>query len=514
MKKFTGKRFLKTVSMLMAVAMLAGCGGAASSGDSAASTTGSTPGQDGDYPVLRMNYCIIYGNADEKKVEDALNKILREKAHAEVDLVGIEFANWTTQLNLMLTGGDDALDIFTSFWYSPLSSLKANGQVAELDDLLATQAPEVKAYYDNYPQVLDCARIDGKLYGIPSITAWSSPNIYVVKKADSDAAGIDWSKIHTLDDTTQAMLKMKEKNPSAYYIPGSTETYWVPKGIDYLGDTNYLGVLTDPTNSTKVENYYESDYFLDLLKNVKIWKDNDLISPDPLSNSNPTLLSLQYGIANGIPGYSWSVDDFCYEANATQQYGSDLVGSEIGDRLLTSGNVTTYMWHISSFCKQPEAAMRVLNVLFTDPEAANLLANGIEGLNYEMNDQGQMTYPEGKDITTAGWNTQSGLYFPNSTLCPAWDYQPTDIYDQMNQTNKDAKVSLALGFSFDSSSVSDQVTACANVISQYYMPLMYAEVNIDEVLPQFQQALHDAGIDQIIAEKQKQLDAWLAAKGE
>ena len=38
------------------------------------------------------------------------------------------------------------------------------------------------------------------------------------------------------------------------------------------------------------------------------------------------------------------------------------------------------------------------------------------------------------------------------------------------------------------------------------------EVDIDEVLPVFQQALHDAGIDDIIAEKQAQLDAWLAAK--
>ena len=31
-------------------------------------------------------------------------------------------------------------------------------------------------------------------------------------------------------------------------------------------------------------------------------------------------------------------------------------------------------------------------------------------------------------------------------------------------------------------------------------------------LPVFQKALHDAGIDAVIAEKQAQLDAWLAAK--
>ena len=72
--------------------------------------------------------------------------------------------------------------------------------------------------------------------------------------------------------------------------------------------------------------------------------------------------------------------------------------------------------------------------------------------------------------------------------------------------------SKALGFTFDPSPVADQVTACANVIAQYYLPLINGEVDIDSVLPVFQQALRDAGIDNIIAEKQAQLDAWLASK--
>ena len=60
------------------------------------------------------------------------------KVGAKLDIVGIEFGSWTTQLNLMLTGGPDSLDIFTSFWYAPLNQLYANGQVAPLDDLIAS----------------------------------------------------------------------------------------------------------------------------------------------------------------------------------------------------------------------------------------------------------------------------------------------------------------------------------------------------------------------------------------
>ena len=89
-----------------------------------------------------------------------------------------------------------------------------------------------------------------------------------------------------------------------------------------------------------------------------------------------------------------------------------------------------------------------------------------------------------------------------------------DLAERVKQLNTEAKPSLALGFVFDSSAVTNQITACANVIAQYYVPLMYGEVDIDEYLPIFNQALHDAGIDDIIAAKQEQLDAWLTAKGE
>ena len=107
-----------------------------------------------------------------------------------------------------------------------------------------------------------------------------------------------------------------------------------------------------------------------------------------------------------------------------------------------------------------------------------------------------------------------GGTLPNSLLTPTQNYQMKDLPERVAQLNKEAKASLALGFVFDSSAVTNQITACANVIAQYYVPLMYGEVDIDEFLPIFNDALHAAGIDEIIAAKQTQLDAWLAAKGE
>lgn len=505
----------KIVACLLAASMVGslvvGCGSSPSK--QGGEGTGSEESGSDDYPVIKMAYSIVFPSPDEGAIEEELNKIMREKAHAEVDLVGVEFGNWATQLNLMLTGsGDESLDLFNSFWYTSVANLVSNGQVMELDELLDNEGKDTKALFtEGLEDYLGCGQVNGKQYGIPCMYSYCTENIYYARTEDVAKANVDWSQVNSIDTMSEAILKIKEANPDNAYIPGATEPYWVPKSIDYLGDTNYLGVLTNPTESTKVENYYESEYFLNFLGHVKEWKANGVFSPDPLSNSNPSLMNLLMGVTNGTPGYAWDAS-VSMEATAAQN-NIELDGTNVTDALSTTSDATTYMWHISSFCKNPEAAMKVLNVLYTDPEAAQLVANGVEGLDYELNEDGQMVYPEGKNsMADLGWAAASMAYWPNVMLCKTWYYEPEDIYDQMLEKNKTCDKSLALGFTFDSTNVADQITACNNVVSQYYTPLMYGEVDIDSTLPKFQADLKQAGIDEIIAEKQKQLDAWLEAK--
>ena len=56
------------------------------------------------------------------------------------------------------------------------------------------------------------------------------------------------------------------------------------------------------------------------------------------------------------------------------------------------------------------------------------------------------------------------------------------------------------------------MAACSSVVDQYYLPLINGEMDPESGLATLQQALKDAGVDKIVAEKQAQLDAWLAAK--
>lgn len=473
----------------------------------------------GSYPVIRLMQHRFTPEqcSAEAEIEEALNKIFREKCGCEVDIIFLSFGDVPDKLNLLLTGGKDSLDIFSSLTFSNTADMAAAGQVLDITPYMENELKETYEMYSKYPGVLDCTTVDGKIYGIPSMTAWSSPNIYAVKKSYADDAGVDMSKVTSMDELTTALIAMKEAHPEAYFIPASgAHQYFWPKGMDYLGDDSYLGVILNPDKNTKIENYYESELFLNHLANVKVWQEHEILLPDAASNGldAAAFLGVQNGYTVGSTGYAQDLDEWLYETNYNHTYGDEeMVGCYLNERYLATGNVTTYQWHVTPFGEHPELACKVLNELFTNKEAAMLLVNGIEGEHYVINDKGQLEYPEGVNSDNSTWYSGfGGAYEPNSLFLPAWYYQLPNLSEIYEQSNKEAIPSLALGFVANTENIADQIGACNNVIAQYYLPLINGDVNIDEVLPVFQQALRDAGIDDIIAEKQAQLDAWLANK--
>lgn len=137
------KKILALMMAVILVLSLAACGSSGSSapaanGSSAAGGSGApaAPSGSGEYPVIRWAYSTMWNNDSEPAVEAAMNEILRESCGAEIDLVAVDFSSMQQQYNLLLSGGKDTIDIFSSFWYLPLSTLVANGQVADIGELV------------------------------------------------------------------------------------------------------------------------------------------------------------------------------------------------------------------------------------------------------------------------------------------------------------------------------------------------------------------------------------------
>ena len=116
------------------------------------------------------------------------------------------------------------------------------------------------------------------------------------------------------------------------------------------------------------------------------------------------------------------------------------------------------------------------------------------------------------NAVTTGWPSGMGTAWPNVTLSRPWAPNPPDLYQQWLETNDACIKSPAFGFVFDSSKVSNEIAACTNIVSQYQAALLLNIGNQDELLKEFRKKLHDSGIDEIVQEKQRQLDEYLASK--
>ena len=92
------------------------------------------------------------------------------------------------------------------------------------------------------------------------------------------------------------------------------------------------------------------------------------------------------------------------------------------------------------------------------------------------------------------------------------DYNGPTFFEDLIQFKKDTMKSKAYGFFFDTSSVVDQYSACSNVMDKYYKALLAGTVDPESTIAQANGELEAAGLQDILTEKQKQLDDFFAQK--
>ena len=150
--------------------------------------------------------------------------------------------------------------------------------------------------------------------------------------------------------------------------------------------------------------------------------------------------------------------------------------------------------------------------MYSDTEVINLLDWGIEGKHYVKLDDGRIDYPQGVNETNTGYGMNTGWQFGNQLLSLIWKDDPSSLWKDMETFNRTATLSKALGFTFDATQVKTQYAAVNNVLNQYRLGLECGVLDPSDALSAANQKMAAAGIDKIIAEKQKRLDAWSKTK--
>ena len=502
------------ISMLAAT--FTSCGGSSSSGSTgnnggdAAQGEAYTPNPDEEPYNVKFLYLLAQEGDHYDDIKAAVNEQCLKDINMTVEFIPVTYGTMDTTLNMMLPAGE-ALDVFTT-WGSNSSTYLDSGYIRNWADY-EQNLPDVKEWLgDN----INCCYIGDTWVVIPSNyerCAWTSFLVRndILQELGHDVSeyeGIDVTDFSSFDKLTELFAEVKAAHPEMTVING-TMAMGMQNACYVDGLSDGFGVLENYGQTTTVTNWYESEQWKQICELNKVWYDAGYASADIVTNQDsiePLLKAgnLFCGICNAKPNT---------KAEKLSQCAQDIEVIKISSTMLYTGNFTNG-FSLASASEDPAKAAAWYNWAFTSQEFNDLINWGIEGVDWVENDQGLATYPEGKDATSVGYHNDYGWIYPNQMVVHAWEGNDPDVWDSYIEFNKGDYVSKGHGFRYNNAPVIDQVVACTAVQDQYRKSRVYGAVaDIDATIAEFNEKLYAAGLQDIIDEKQRQLDEFLAAKG-
>lgn len=375
------KKFLSLLLALsMICVMLTGCGGnktpASSSGAGSGSGSGAGTGDgtidfdEEPYEVSIQFVGMFEENNDIENVEAALNEITLEKINCTVDIVPLFIGNLPNDTSRRVAG-DEKLDIVTVGLTQPVSSMVPLGLLLPLDDLLAERGQDA---LEATADVAEGQKIDGQTYGLTGYIYAAASGGFVYNKTLADEYGIKMHDGMTMDELSAVAEQLKPHGVALTTFGMSTEiNYKFGHGGEYYGTGAAFGGILDPVNSTEIVNVYDTQEMRDYYKAVKAWNDNGYLMPGQLTD---TVQPQEYFNQQKFFGTytAYTADQIAAWVNSN--FEVDVIS--LNDPVISTGGVAEFMLGIASNCKRPDKAMDLINLIYADPEEANLLQYGEE----------------------------------------------------------------------------------------------------------------------------------------
>ncbi|HZG84041.1 ABC transporter substrate-binding protein [Paenibacillus sp.] len=508
MNKSVKAKALAIILTIMMTVLLTACSPNQGSNLNASSNESESSTQTTNEPPVELVMSISSElPADTQLVLDELNKYLIEKVNAKLKIIGVPFGSYSQQINLMMTG-QEQLDLMITGPALGFVGQAGKNQLTDLDEYLRSQGQGILDVADK--DMLKVGQVNGKTYAIPIIGQSVQGKGLILRKDLADKYNIDMTKIKTVDDVEPVLQILKENEPDLIPLvptrPGVSIVQYFETG-DNLSDDHYIGFLPNFDNGLKIVNYYETQEYKDLVNRMKKWYDAGYLLKDGTTNNEQGKALVLANRAAAVFGPIGVESDAAYSKNT---FGTEVVRAMISEPSVTTATASQILWSIPRHSKHPEKAMEVLNLMYTDATFLNLLVYGIEGKHYIKLDDGRIDFPEGMTRKNSPYPGHLYFLFGNVYLNYVKVPVEADIHERRRASYEQAIKSKALGFNFDTTPVKTKYAAVVSVVNKYKLGLESGMLDPEKVLPEFISQLKTAGIDEIIAEKQKQLDEWAA----
>ncbi|WP_314590487.1 ABC transporter substrate-binding protein [Paenibacillus terrigena] len=496
MKKQWLKLFAGVISFVL---VLTACGGAKEEQKAAEGN------QNEELPPVELvwNFPLSAIPQDLATVQEAVNKITKEKINATVKLQAHTFADYNQKMNTIVASGEKYDVAWVANWNWDYLQNQSKGAFLELDDLIQQNAPDLLKSMPDF--VWDAAKIQSKIYAIPNYQTVTKKEGFVIQKRFADKYKLDVSTIKKFEDI-EPFLKQIKEGEAPDVVPflndktGRFSLMYQSQGLEAI--TNVVGVeLQNPDKPINLLETQQYKHYLDVMRD---WYTKGYINENAatLKNKNDIIKTGNAAVQfhNVLkPGGE-------VEAKAANG-GNDVIYVPITDAYASTGTVITTMQSISKNSKNPERAMMFINLLNTDKELYNTISYGVEGKHYKkVSDNVVQINKDGGYAPNANW------VFGNTFNAYLVEGMDPSVMEQTKKENESATKSPLMGFKFDNTPVMAEIANLATVIDEHLPGLDTGTVDPNTNLKVFQDKLKLAGIDKVIDEMAKQIEAWKQTK--
>ncbi|MFD2329877.1 ABC transporter substrate-binding protein [Cohnella sp. GCM10020058] len=511
-------RIAAIVPLLSAMIVAAGCqnsdskeAGHQRTSDSPSASTASqgsaSSSQETLEPVNLKYYFFGVTKPGDAAVYAEINKILKEKINTTVEFVNVPIGDYTQKLSVMLNAQEEFDLAFTSPYYLDYFTNAAKGSFVDLTDLLPKYAPQT--YAELKPEIWNAAKVNGKIYASINQQIFARQSGLSLSKPLVDKYGFDASGVKKLSDLMPFLEKVKAGEPAEQtdqlynaQMKNQIFSYFFPYyEWETIGGTDVPGVAKSTEAHPTVFNEYDTPEFKDFVMTMSEFQGKGYIAKDALTR--PTFDPAKY-VANSVATLMPGVEE-----TLKTTYKAEQVVIPLGEPILTSPNAIATMTAVSATSKHPERALMVIEQFNTNKELFNLMVWGIEGVDYKkVGDNRVESLPGAKFGPNYGWmfGNQFNAYISGA--------QSDDVWAKTKALNESAKVSTLFGFNFNPDNVKVESANCSAIVNEYKAAFNTGMFGGDteKKYNEFLAKLKTAGVDKLIAEKQKQIDAFIASK--
>lgn len=460
-------------------------------------------------------------------VMEKVNEILKAELGCTMSMNFIGWADWGTAYQLLLTGGNKIDLIYNASWASDKDYAR-KGAFMDLTDLVEEVAPEL---WDMIPmEAWDYATLPTDNGDI----IYCIPTAYVTYTSTGIEYRQDLCNKYNLpvpDSIENAYLYqkgIKENCPEMYAnMDGGTRSWEIMK-LDnfFLHYEESVGVMIGSVKEdgetpswAKVEKYISPDneWFRQELEVAKQWADEGFW--DRNLSSNPSddvggyfdegMVAMSYNGLN-IDKFSGTVGK---AATNHEDWTIGFVPYGLKQGYVFNSSPTQDATAIPITSENPELALKVVELIYTNEELMQLISYGIEGVHYTIDETG--AYKATDDASNFG------QYAMNTWAWKRTDYmldgaatEEGKVVDELKAKMAEATPIMPTGFSFDRSPVEAKVAAVEQVISQYLTPLRYGLTDdLDADLANFFEKANAAGLQEVQDEYIRQYQEYCIANG-